>query len=143
MAESYVALNRKLFACIEGEECGQAVLDILLPNDCALDTEDALWDYKEALPTTHSDPHVSKQDKNVHAYLAGQLVRTIVSFYNAFGGYVVAGVDDKSRAITGFSSPINVDDLRKKIESATGQEIRFVYQRHKRTIAQNVTVGLL
>src|SRR6266568_7369639 len=56
-----------------------------------------------------------------------EIVKDAVSFYNSFGGYIIAGVDDSTKQIVGFNQRFSVEELQKKASAVTGHEIDCHY----------------
>lgn len=124
MFESGVYAHRsRLFRHIQQGTLNEEVVHELLPNGSALLVEKALWDYKRELPLLAADRQPSPEEKDLYAARMAAIVKDSVSFYNSYGGYIVAGVDDRTRAIVGFDNHFSVEDLQKKIYAATGHRI--------------------
>ncbi len=134
----------RLFECITRGEIGAEVLAELLPSGEGLLYEKALWDYKAELPTLPTERRPSDTEKETYALKMAEIVKDVVSFYNSYGGYIVAGVDDKSRKVTGFSGLFDTGDLAKKVHAATRHEIDCHWVVHEVPAAEGVKpIGVL
>jgi hypothetical protein len=128
--ESAFARRSRLFQCISRGEIGEQVLSDLLPSGEALLYEKALWDYKADLPVLPKDRRPSDAEKDDYALKMAAIVKDVVSFYNSYGGYIVAGIDDKTRDIIGCVSKFDCGDLGKKVQAATRHEVNCHYVLH-------------
>jgi predicted HTH transcriptional regulator len=61
-----------------------------------------MWDYKLELPTLPLGRTPTEAEKTNHASQMAELIKVAVSFYNSFGGYLVAGIRDQPRETIGF-----------------------------------------
>lgn len=61
--------------------------------------EGSLWDYKKDFPFGRSDDYF------------GGIVRLICAFHNTYGGLVIFGVDDNSKAVVGNPVQINIESI--------------------------------
>ena len=84
--------ERELLTLVNEGSLDQSVLDIVLPHGVPREYETALWDYKRKLPNTLGKP-VDGADEPSEVQIC-ELVKDVVSFYNSFGGYIVAGVGE-------------------------------------------------
>jgi hypothetical protein len=142
--ESVFQRNHRLAALIKNGDLGRNVLDELLPTGCAHTYEKALWDYKRELPFLAQLRKCSEAEKSSYALGMSHIVKDVVAFYNSHGGYLVIGVDDKTREIGGFYEPFDCSDLVKKVLGATKHEIDCHYRSHKVLVnGREVQVGIL
>ena len=80
------AIKEALSKRIENHDIGQDVLSLLLPSGGPFNFETELWDYKrEALG---ADTDQSTRKLKLH-----EILKDIVSFHNAYGGYLVFGIE--------------------------------------------------
>lgn len=143
-SDSIFARRRRLYTMIGGGELGTAVLDQLLPNGQPHIEEDSLWDYKYVLPVQEPGKKISDKEKENLQSRFAEIVKDAVSFYNSYGGYIVAGITDTDKSVTGFTLPFSCEELNKKILGATGHSIECKYRQHSISIDRdNKTVGLL
>src|SRR6266705_4392503 len=121
--ESVFQRNRRLATFIKNGDLGRNVLDELLPTGCAHPYEKSLWDYKRELPCLPQLRKHSDAERNSYAAEMSHIVKDVVAFYNSHGGYLIIGVDDKTREIVGFDKTFDCSDLIKKVLGATKHEI--------------------
>jgi len=121
------AHKARLFRHLECGNINTEVVHELLPNGVGLLYEKALWDYKVGLPTLPLDRNPSEGEKAVHAAKMAEIVKDVVSFYNSYGGYIVAGIDDRTKITIGFQNHFSIEDLQKKSFAATGHHIDCHY----------------
>jgi hypothetical protein len=117
--QSAFGLRSRVFELVCRGEIGPDILSEVLPSGEGLLYEKALWDYKLTLPSLPTSRKPSEEEKNEYAAKMAEIVKDVVSFYNSYGGYIIAGVDDRSRSIVGFSGPFDCGDLAKKISAAS------------------------
>jgi hypothetical protein len=123
---------------------GIEVLDDLLPTGSPHSYEKSLWDYKLELPTLPVGRKPTESEKLTYAAAAAEIVKDVVAFYNSCGGYLVVGVNDKTRDVVGFTTRFDCSDLAKKTLGATKQEIDCHYKVHSVQLnRQKIEVGLL
>lgn len=96
-----LARQQRLCSYIERGALGPEVVDDLLADGEPLEFETALWDYKIDLPDFTAD---LKGDPGL-----GRLIKTAASFYNSFGGYILAGVRNAPRLVVGYRGSFNCD----------------------------------
>ena len=78
--------------------------------------ESSLWDYKEHFPFSHSDEYF------------GGIVRLICAFFNTYGGIIIFGVDDKSRAIVRSPVKVNIERLNSVLREVLTAPIECVHR---------------
>src|ERR1035437_7323758 len=123
--ESIYARKRRVFALIQNGSIGTEVLSELLPRGQPHLFEKSLWDYKEDLPVRM--PGASQSQSDAHGAKMAEIVKDVVSFYNTFGGYLIAGVKDNPRSLVGFQGQFDCGDLEKKVKGATQHSIGCHY----------------
>lgn len=106
---------------VDETDVGEDVLNLLLPEGAPHDTEGEVWDYKEILPTLPQRP--TDDQRKLYTYELGGIIKDVVSFHNAFGGYILFGVADRGRnRIRGID---NVDfdcgDMNRRLKSYVGE----------------------
>ena len=121
--ESVFALRRRLYSYIRNGVLGESVGQTLLPKGEPLLYEKPLWDYKLTLPKVPQNIKTSQILLAEYNAAIAETVKDVVSFYNSYGGYIVVGVRDKPRQIEGFNAHFDVDDLNKRVKSATGHSV--------------------
>ena len=119
-----------LFDFISRGEFGKEIINELLPEGQGLLYEKALWDYKSELPTPPVGSNTSERDKQTYSLKMAEVVKDAVSFYNSYGGYIIVGVDDQTREISGFSGHFDCGDLSKKILGVTRHEVDCHFALH-------------
>jgi hypothetical protein len=91
----------------------------LFPNGKPHEGERQLWDYKEKLPKLPEK--VTDEARKIFNAELGDLIKDAVSFYNAFGGYIVFGVADKGKnRIKGINGDFDCADFNKRLNSYIG-----------------------
>jgi hypothetical protein len=125
----------------------EIILDYLLPNGKPRDYETSLWDYKRQLPNTSGRGDVTEQQTSAAAI--AELVKDIVAFYNSYGGYIIAGVDQFAKEpIVGCSNlnvdGFTVDKLNEQLKSYTKARIDCRFARFPvRTASGEKEIGIL
>src|ERR1043166_5030537 len=122
---SVAARRRRIFSMVLQEKIDHEILTLLVPNHRAIEHEDALWDFKQ---TIHLDPTKHKTDQDYPANCCA-IVKDIVAFYNTFGGYIVIGIDDKTKAISDFDYHIDVDLINARLKADAHVKIDFTFQK--------------
>jgi hypothetical protein len=56
-------------------------------------------------------------------------MKDVVSFHNSYGGFLISGVDDKSRSILGDDYTLDVDDLKKRTAAVTGVDVELRFEK--------------
>ena len=123
--DSIFLRKRRVAALIHRGAFSRDVVAELLPNGQPHLFEKSMWDYKEQLPILLTNP--TPQQIDVHNVKMSQIVKDVVSFYNSFGGYLVAGVKDNPREVVGFSGHFDCGDLAKRIKGATQHDVDCHY----------------
>jgi hypothetical protein len=101
--ESAFARRRRLYQFVRSGETGKKVLDELMPEGVPHNYERSLWDYKSILPSPLSAKPSMEEKKAYDLSMAG-IIKDAVAFYNSYGGYLVIGIDDKTREVVGWTS---------------------------------------
>ncbi|MBM9400783.1 putative DNA binding domain-containing protein [Gluconacetobacter azotocaptans] len=142
--ESNFAKRADVFSMIERGVADEAVLNTILAGSSRWD-EPELWDFKLELPfyatgIKPSDSARAERDSKVD-----EIVKDAVAFYNSFGGYIIVGVADQQRSVSGFDKRFDVESLNKRIRSATGQSVECIYRTlpWKNLTGEIVQLGLL
>jgi hypothetical protein len=128
--DSVLYRNRRLATMIANGDVGTDVLNEVLPTGCAHPYEKSLWDYKIKLPFLPQLRKPTDEEKIAYAAEMAEVVKDVVAFYNSHGGYLVIGIDDKTREVLGFDETFDCGDLGKKIYAATKHEIDCHFKRH-------------
>lgn len=122
-------IKAKIFTKIINGQIDEEIIRLLCPNGKALDTETSLFDFKRELPMLPHERQPSGNEKASYNHKMYELVKDAVAFHNSFGGYILAGVDDGSREIVGFTENFACDQLNQKIASVTDSVIECTFQR--------------
>lgn len=103
------------------------VLEQLIVDGFGIGDEAVLWDFKSELPVM---PNVKINDhlKQQYDFKFSQIVKDAVSFHNSYGGYLISGVDDQTRAIVGCPNEFDASDLNKRIQGATGASVETTFR---------------
>lgn len=103
------------------------VVSALLPSGRPYDFESQLWDYKEKFPTLPDKP--TEVDRKQHKAELGDIIKDVVAFHNAFGGYIVFEVKDKGKErVPGCSGEFDCGDFNKRLEGYTGVSIECLFR---------------
>ncbi|TIM26512.1 MAG: hypothetical protein E5Y63_28870 [Mesorhizobium sp.] len=103
------------------------VLRTLLPGGSPHNSETALWDYKENIPVLPPSP--KDEDRKKHKAELGDIIKDVLAFHNAYGGYIVFGVADKGKnRVRGCSGEFDCGDLNKRLQSYTDTNIECLYR---------------
>lgn len=101
---------------------GSEVVQLLLPKGRPHDNETQLWDYKISLPMLPEKPG-DEERKRFDAELGG-LIKDVVAFHNAYGGYILFGVSDSgSNRIRGIQGELDCGDFNARLQSYAGVSI--------------------
>ncbi|MGO7501504.1 ATP-binding protein [Rhizobium ruizarguesonis] len=111
------------------------ILDELILAERAINEEAILWDFKSELPAVPD----SRTDKKLVDAKFCEIMKDCVSFYNSFGGYLVAGVQNDG-VLLGWSNEFDATDLNKRLHAATGANIETIY---RKVTHAGITYGLL
>ena len=122
---SVSAVRRRIYSMVLQERCDQTIFELLLPNLSPIEHEDALWDFKQALTL---DPTIHKNDPD-YAGNCCELVKDIAAFHNTFGGYIIIGVDDKTKSISDYTSNLDIDLVNARIRADLNASVDFTYRR--------------
>jgi tetratricopeptide (TPR) repeat protein len=142
--ESPFSIRRRLYISIQNEEIGQNVVNDLLPRGNPHLFDRQMWDYKIELPMAPASVKPSADEKQSYDAKLAEVMKDVASFYNSYGGYLVIGISDNPRAVTGFSKYFDCDELNKRIKGATRHEIGCMFAIHDVSVHQEVKkVGLL
>ncbi|WP_415904363.1 NB-ARC domain-containing protein [Neptuniibacter sp. QD48_55] len=113
-------VKSKIYNCIITGSFGEEVINTFLHDDGSIiPLECELWDFKEKFEGTND------------SYL--KLVKTIISLYNSFGGYVVYGIKEKikdtSFSIEGIGEDLLIDQqkVRGLFDKHVGRRIDILY----------------
>lgn len=114
-----VTINKLIQSCINKASLGLEPINALIVNDKFVPKEGWLWDYKESI--------------NIDITALAKTILQIVSFHNAYGGYLIYGVKEviKDKEFI----PLNVDfsnfnpaQLRTQIQNYTGNKIDITFK---------------
>jgi hypothetical protein len=142
--ESVYRIRAALFSLIQQGVVDSSVLKYLFRGDKAIADEAILWDFKAELPQLPRGVNVSDSRHRLHDYKMHEIVKDAVSFYNSYGGYLIAGVDDTDRVVRGYSGMFDTHELNEKIQGVTGHNVECIYRLVHHDIGpKQIPVGLL
>lgn len=122
----FTELYQFLWSSISNCALNSEVVNRLFPSGRPFEVETPYWDYKEKLPIL--PPHASDDQKVVHRAEIADLIKDAVSFYNAYGGYIVFGVKDRGHErVIGCNDSLDCGDFNKRIEAAAGRNIECIF----------------
>lgn len=142
-ADSVFERRARLFQFVKNGEVGPSVAQELLPNGEPLLYERALWDYKIQFPSPLL-ANTSDELLQEHRAEMAELIKDVVAFYNSYGGYLLAGVEDKARKVVGIENRFDCDELNRMLKAATKHAIECHYSELEiATSSGNRKIGLL
>lgn len=102
------------------------VLKYLIPNGKPYAFESTLWDYKESLPQL-PERSTEVEKKNYKASI-GDIIKDVVAFHNAYGGYIVFGIKNSGdNRIVGCENEFDCGQLNVRIQSYTMTNIECIF----------------
>jgi len=119
--QAEAALHRLVLDCCVDD----LVLQYLLPDGVPHGWESSLWDYKRELPSTSGRERGLDSAANAEGIL--ELIKDVVAFHNAYGGYILSGVDQFGQSQLIGCSNLNSDGFT--VEKLNEQ--LFAYTRRK------------
>lgn len=131
-----ITIKQEIYESIQSGDISKSVIDRLVRNDgTLLPKECELWDYKKTFDDTND------------AYL--KTLKSIISFHNTYGGYMIFGVDeaekDTSFILCGVKKNlIDQQVLRGKFDRHFNQRLDLTYEEILISSAtSNFLIGLL
>lgn len=112
---SILELKVQLHSLIREGCIDDRVTNLLFDDGNPLPYERQLWDFKLKQPTYTRSKLSTKEEKYYIEREWAELIKDIISFYNSYGGYIIFGVADKPRAISGFEGEFDVDELNRRV----------------------------
>lgn len=138
------ARKRQIAAWVESVYVHREVLEYLLPNGRALNTESELWDYKLTAPNWSNFKSTDDDLRNRTKHELAELVKDCIAFYNSHGGYIVFGIDDATRQPSVSCAHIDTDDFKIQLKSYAGAHIDIAFETYAIQIASGqIEIGLL
>ena len=125
--ESAFARKANFAKFVERGVIDPTVISSLFEAGRAIRDEAVMWDFKQTLPVlppVKPNDHIKKQ----HEIKMSEIVKDCVAFYNSYGGYLVIGVDDRTRSVVEFRDEFDAADLNKKIQGSTGVSIETIFR---------------
>lgn len=125
-------IQNKIYKLIEKGTISQDTLDCFISeNNVLLKKENSLWDFKKDIPET--------KDEKL------KTLKSICSFYNSYGGYIIYGINEKIKdvefEITGTSkSSQEIPKLRGQFDKYFGKRIDINYQDFTTSDGKFVTI---
>ncbi|HBN8384872.1 RNA-binding domain-containing protein [Pseudomonas nitroreducens] len=145
-ASSNVFFHRHtLYSLASQGKMGTDVIEALLPKGVPLEYERELWDYKLLLPQKCKGKKLTAEEAAVYDGALCEIIKDVVAFHNSYGGYIVVGVKDSPKEITGFDGDFDCDEFNKRVTSFTGRKIQCYFEKHTvgAPLSEPKTVGLL
>jgi len=120
-------LNNELFHLVQSSEISEDVLDSLIPDGEPHSFEGNLWDYKRKSPSLSERP--SDAERTLFTYQIHEMIKDIISFHNAYGGYILFGVEDKgTEKLIGCTNELDCGDLKKRIKACTKRDVDIFFK---------------
>lgn len=117
-------LKQEISRRITEEDFGRKVVELLIPNGVPLTTESELWDFKKEFVGEPKDHAVEKQKKH-------EILKDVIAFHNAFGGYLIAGIDEKeAHSLVGTEETVDIGQINDLIETYTSGRFKCFCQVH-------------
>jgi hypothetical protein len=118
-----------LHALVKDRCLDDTVLDYIFPGNHPHAWETSLWDYKRRLPATSGRDSAAADEG---AFL--ELVKDVVAFHNAYGGYILAGVDQHAiEPVVGCDNlgegGFTVEKLNEKVKGYTREAIECRFRK--------------
>ncbi|TWB50894.1 RNA-binding domain-containing protein [Bradyrhizobium sacchari] len=104
------------------------VLSYLIVNGHAISDEAVLWDFKIEVPISPPGVKLNEATKRTYDAKFAEIVKDCVSLYNTYGGYLIAGIDNGTRKVVGFSGAFDAADINKRIQAATQVSVETIYR---------------
>jgi tetratricopeptide (TPR) repeat protein len=122
-----------------------SVLSQLIVNGVGISDEAVLWDFKRDIPVPRVGVKLNDATKSSYDTKFARVVKHCVAFYNTYGGYIIAGVDDTTRSLVGFSGAFNAADVNRRIQAATQISIETIYRivSFAEGVPQPIQLGIL
>ncbi len=119
------------------------VVKLLLPGGRPLDQEGSLWDYKRGVPIILD--RASPEQRDYYKYELSAIIKDVVSFHNAYGGYIIFGVEDKGKDRLKGCDDVLDSEFNNRLEAYTQTNIPCHFQRLPAWMpdGKSVTVGVL
>ena len=119
--------ERLLYDYVVDGKLDDSVLALLMPNGSPMEYEGALWDYKASLPNVSGKIILGTDDPSDRD--VAELIKDVVAFYNSFGGYILAGIGERTETpIVGCKNVKNfaftVEKLNDRLRAYTKAEIK-------------------
>ena len=121
------------------------ILSQLILNGTAISDEAVLWDFKREMPVLPAGVKLNEATRRLYDAKFAEIVKDCVALYNSYGGYLIAGVDNTTRSLVGFSGAFDAPEINKRIHAATEVSIETIFRvvSFAEGIAQPVQLGLL
>jgi len=104
------------------------VLSQLILSGTAISDEAVLWDFKREIPVLPAGVKLNEATKCSYDAKFAEIVKDCVALYNTYGGYLIAGVDNTTRSLIGFSGAFDAAELNKRIHAATEVSIETIFR---------------
>jgi len=117
------AIRSKVFDALKSSRCDEYVLSLIENGNGSFEQEDYLWDYKQKIGLDSLD----RGSDNYKSKIC-EVVKDIAAFHNTFGGYIVFGVEDKSRTFVGFDEQFPFDEVVNRIRSDLKKKIDITFR---------------
>ncbi|MGV3550166.1 RNA-binding domain-containing protein [Rhizobium sp.] len=130
---------------VDALDLTQSVIERLMPGGRPYLAEKQLWDYKERLPYLPLE-RVTDEDRKAYNAEIGDIIKDVVSFHNAYGGYIVFGVADKGDdRIKGINGHFDCGDFNRRLNSYIGDnEVECIFSTFELTSGgTKKTLGVL
>lgn len=126
-------IKKSVYALVQSGNLSTQVLNELIPNGTPVPRECELWDYKEAFETEAQD--------------YAKTTKSIASFYNTYGGYIIYGIKevdkDKIFEVAGIpNGEFNLQKLKGQLDKYFGRRLDVSYMELTYGAAE-VTIGIL
>lgn len=117
----------KLHQLVSNGVIGTEVLDQLILDGELVTYERELWDFKSEFPIPPAKQRPTENEKTTYEAKLCEIVKDVVSFYNSYGGYLIAGVSDTPKVFVGWSGEFNCDEFNKQLKKYVKTDIDTHY----------------
>ena len=104
------------------------ILSQLILNGTAISDEAVLWDFKREMPVLPAGVKLNEATRRLYDAKFAEIVKDCVALYNSYGGYLIAGVDNTTRSLVGFSGAFDAPEINKRIHAATEVSIETIFR---------------
>lgn len=118
----------RLRSLVDDLDLTESVVSSIFPSGNPHTFETELWDYKEELPTLAVRP--SAEERKEFGAALGDIIKDVVAFHNAYGGYIIFGVANAGEdRVRGCVADLDCGEFNKRIQGYTNSNIECLFRR--------------